>query len=117
MSDVPSKVFIAKDIGPSKRTGIGREVYPSAVTDEQWTAQGAEVRDEPFDAVAVVFLSDADGNHKEFWSVLLAPDCPRVDIDMATPHSYVDRQPLYEGLARDLEQHLGRTGLTILVSY
>ena len=117
MSKTRSKVYNAEDIDGSRRAGIGREVYPNLVTDEEWKAQGARVRDEPFDAIAVGFLSDADGNHREHWGVLLSPDDTRIELAFAAPNSYSNQQPLYEGLARDLKRYLGRSGLTILVGY
>jgi hypothetical protein len=117
-----SEVYFAQLIPGSFKAGIGRQIVPHAVSHEDWKASGAVVRDEPYDVHAISIANRGEGK-SDIWSIVVkdeqGEDSREVFEVEQLPWNSADRehpQARYEGLAATIEQQLGRTGLTILIS-
>lgn len=104
--------------GDYRHTGAGKEIFPNYVSEEEWQAAGAEVQDIPYDVTAVSITDNRPGQEKDVWSVRSAPwmSSQGFEIDKVPAFpGFGNRPEQYRQLVADIEQHLGRTGLTILV--
>ena len=109
------------------RSGVGRQILPQPQSPEEWKAAGVAPVEEPYDAYAVSVVRSSkpvwDGRggyeqhvERDFWAVAVIDSgetVDRLEVDKVSgfsdPNTYTD-------LRDKIEQHIGRTGLLILVS-
>ncbi len=121
LEDISSQVYWAASIGDTTKVGIGRQIVPRCVSYEEWAAVGSPVRADPYDVYATsAYAEGRPQGERNYWLVtdISGPvsGSSKFELDMHQPFNATDPQAEYRSLAHGVEEHLGRTGLTILVT-
>jgi hypothetical protein len=91
---------------------IGRELFPHYVSHSEYEAAGSPISTEPYDVHATSVI----GGERDEWLVTVKgnEDQPKGRFTLAMGGG-ADYTEAYR-LAKDVEEHLGRTGLRIVAS-